>query len=544
MNAQFDAFRDELRGAWRFRWAALGAAFVLATIGWVAVFALPDQFAAEARIFVDTGTALKPALQGLTLGQDVNAQLNFVRQSLLAGEQLEKIAADAGVLKPSVTNPRNKARILTDLSERIEITVHSAGDRGPNDREFDKDTAGSIYAIYYKDSQRPRALLLVRTLLNALVEQTLGGKREGSQGAQKFLEGQIAEYEKRLRDAEDRLADFKKRNIGLMPTEQGGYFAQLQAELDAGRKAEGAISVAVSRRNELDKQLHGETAVAAIASGPAITVNGMPAAGDTLTRIRMTQARLDDLLLKYTPRHPDVIAANEELEELRARRAAELESIRRGDAGAVAASGAGSNPVYQSIQLALNQADVEIAALRGELAQHQSKAADLRRRLDTAPQVEAEYAQLNRDYDVNKTEYTALMANYAKARLGEQADDAGSVRFDIVQPPTVTFRPVAPNRPLLLIAVLIGAILAGAILAHVLHFLRPVVYSVQGLAELTGLTVIGAVSSAFAARNRQLARRSLIGYCAAAGCLLAACSVALILDYLGVRVSLPDIGFG
>ena len=188
--------------------------------------------------------------------------------------------------------------------------------------------------------------------------------------------------------------------------------------------------------------------------------------------------------------------------------------------------------MYQSIQLALNQADVEVAALRGELAQHQAKAAELRRRLDTAPQVEAEYAQLNRDYDVNKTEYTALMANYAKARLGEQADDAGSVRFDIVQPPTVTFRPVAPNRPLLLVAVLLGSMVAGAILAHALHLMRPVVYSVQGLAELT----------AFAVRNRELARRSLIGYCAAAGCLLAACGVALILDYFGVRVPLPEFG--
>src|SRR6185369_11688628 len=117
------------------------------------------------------------------------------------------------------------------------------------------------------------------------------------------------------------------------------------------------------------------------------------------------------------------------------RRAAEIESVRRGDPNAVAASGASGNPVFQSIQLALNQADVEIASLRGELSQHNSKAAELRQRLDSAPKVEAEFAQLNRDYDVNKTQYTALLANYEKARLGEQADNAGSIRFQIVQPP-------------------------------------------------------------------------------------------------------------
>ena len=52
--------------------------------------------------------------------------------------------------------------------------------------------------------------------------------------------------------------------------------------------------------------------------------------------------------------------------------------------------------------------------------------------LDTAPQVEAEFAQLNRDYDVNKAQYTALLASLQKARLGERADDAGSIRFEVV----------------------------------------------------------------------------------------------------------------
>ena len=94
---------DELRSAWRFRWIAFVTAFVLAVIGWIAVFAFPDRYEAYARVFVDTRTALKPALQGLTVDQDVDAQINYVRQSLLAGPQLEKTAIDSGVLPASVT---------------------------------------------------------------------------------------------------------------------------------------------------------------------------------------------------------------------------------------------------------------------------------------------------------------------------------------------------------------------------------------------------------------------------------------------------------
>ena len=291
---------------------------------------------------------------------------------------------------------------------------------------------------------------MVETLLNTFVEQTLGGKREGSQHAQKFLETQIKDYEQRLSAAEDKLAAFKKKNVGLMPSEQGGYFAQLQKETDDAKKAEVDLSIAMSRREELAKQLHSDEAISA-AGGSAPLAGGRGAGGgDTLSRIQETQAKLDELLLKYTDQHPDVIATRATLEELKKRRAAELESLRRGDATAVAASGAGNNPVYQSMQLELNKVDVEIAALRREFAQHQSTVADLRQRLNSAPQVEAEYQQLNRDYDVNKAQYTALLESYQKARLGERADVAGSVRFEVVLPPTALVMPVWPKRTILL----------------------------------------------------------------------------------------------
>ena len=71
---------------------------MVALIGWALVFALPDRYEADARVFVDTRTALKPALQGLTIDQNVDAQINYVRQSLLEGPQLERIAKDTGVL--------------------------------------------------------------------------------------------------------------------------------------------------------------------------------------------------------------------------------------------------------------------------------------------------------------------------------------------------------------------------------------------------------------------------------------------------------------
>jgi polysaccharide chain length determinant protein (PEP-CTERM system associated) len=538
MHPILELIYDELHSIWRFRWIALIAAAVLCVVGWLVVFAMPDRYEAGARVFVDTRTALQPVLEGLTVEQDVDAQLNLVRQSLLGGPQLRKIAEQSGVLPPTETNPARQARVLDAMASRIVLSVRSA-----NERQSDQD-AGSIYGISYQDSDRDRALRVTETLLNTLVEQTLGGKRRGSENAQKFLETQIHEYERRLRAAEDRLADFKKQNIGLMPTEQGGYFSQLQSEIDEARKAENDLKIALSRRAELTRQLRGEAVIGAAGTTSVIGGSGVSLGSDTVTRIKETQAKLDELLLRFTEKHPDVIATRETLEELRKRRKAEIESLRRGDANAVATSGAATNPVVQSIQLQLNQADVDIASLNGKLAQHRAKAAELRKRLDTAPQVEAEFAALNRDYDVNKAQYTALLANYEKARLGEQADSAGSVRFEIVQPPNAGFAPVFPRRALFIAGVLLGACALGAGIAYLLHILRPVVGSARSLTALTGMPVLGVVATAFPGRINASLRQSIYRFGFGVACLVGGCVVALMLNWSGFRLGASAAGVG
>lgn len=526
MQELFERIYDEVHSAWRFRWIAVAVAAVIAVIGWVVVFSLSDRYEAKASVFVDTRTALRPMLQGLTVEQDVNVQLNYVRQSLFAGERLERIARESGVLSEEETDPRRIAAVLDDFSRRVALDVRNAsgGDSSRQDQ-------GTIYSFRYQDGDRERGLTVIRTVLNTFVEETLGGKREGTESAQKFMEQELREYESKLREAENRLAEFRKANIGLMPNEQGNFFEQLQRETDEADRLQNELGVAMQRRNELARQLRGESVIGAT---PAATSGA--AGGDTLSRINETQARLDELLLRFTERHPDVVATRATLDELKARREAEVERLRSGDAGAVAASGVSSNPVYQSIQLQLNQADVEIASLRGQLSQRQARAADLRKRMDVAPQVEAQFAQLNRDYDINLAQYNAMLANYERARLGERADDAGSIRFEIVEPPDSPFGPVSPKRTLLLVGAFIAALGGGAGLAYLLHMLMPVIGSQRMLAELTELPVIGVVSSAFPVQMAARARGQLLRFLGAGMVLCLLFAAAMALNMAGVRL--------
>ena len=532
---QLEMLIEEVYGAWRFRWSALVVAWVVGVIGWALVFLFwHNTYQGSARVFVDTRTALKPVLEGLAVAQDVDAQLNYVRQSLLGTPQLEKVGTEAGLFGDTAPGSGARAKLIEELRDRIIVNVRPASDAG-NERM----SGGNVYWILYKDRTREKSLKVVQSLLKMLVQETLGGKIRGSEDAQKFMETQIKDYELRLRAAEQRLADFKKANVGVMPTQQGDYFGRLQTEMEATRATEAAIDVAATRREEINRQLHGEAVVNAATvnvNTPGTKETPGVAGGDVPSRIRETQAKLDELLLKFTDKHPDVIAARETLEELKRRRDAEVEALRNGDSDAAAISGASANPIYQSLQLALNQTEVELATLRQQLNGHRAHVAELRRALDTMPQVEAQYSQLNRDYDVNKTQFTALLTQLEKAKLGQEADSSGSVRFDVIEPPNVGYRPVPPSRSLLSALVLVVALAAGAVFAYLRNMLQPVFWSPKRLAAKTDVPVLGTVTGAFPDALGAIARQDLLRYSLAAGALLFIAMATITINVLGSRL--------
>ena len=299
-----------LREIWRYRWVALAVAWGICLLAWSVILILPVKYEARARGFVDPSTALKPVIQGLAIEQDVSAELNLVRQSLMSRPHLQKNQQETG-LAPPLETPEGESKAIDALGARIDIVAAS-----PTGNEL---APSRVYTISYKDTSRDRSIQVVRILLDSFMEGTIGGKRTGSLEAQKFVENQIKEYEHRLGQAEQDLAEFKKRNVGLVPGDQSDYFTRLQTEIDAVKKTQTQLGIAETRRTALQQQLRGEGPLAAAGSPGALNglnKNNPQGGGDTLSRIQETQARLDDMLLRFTDIHPDGIAVRHTLVDL------------------------------------------------------------------------------------------------------------------------------------------------------------------------------------------------------------------------------------
>lgn len=511
MKEQLQLLLDHARGMWRFRRLAVIVAWAVCMVGWLVVLSLPAVYEAKSRVYVDATAVLRPLLQGIAVDQDVSAQLNFVRQAMLSRPQLERIARENDLFLKART-PEAREAVLADLANKITVDAVAQG----GDRSNSQQGGSTLFSVSYRNASRDTTLNVVRTLVNTFLESTIGGKRTGSESAQQFLERQIKEYDQRLADAESRLAAFKKKYVGLAPGGQGDFFTRLQTEQDAIQRTQASLNNALNRREVISRQLKGEQAVMAAPAVPGQPTLTTP----TSVKIQETEAKLQELLLRYTEKHPDVIATEETLTELKARQQQEMEAMRRSAAAGQSVAGMVANPVYQAAQAQLNQVDVEIASLRSELAVHQQNASQLRNLMDTAPEAEAEYARLARDYDVVKAQYNELVSRLDRARISEQAEETGVVRFDVIDPPSVSLKPVAPNRPLLIAFVFLLGIAGGGGVAFLLNQTRPVFDNVRSLAELTSLPVLGAVSRIWRERHRQQRRREVVQVAAAGGVLV------------------------
>jgi|HigsolmetaAR202D_1030399.scaffolds.fasta_scaffold01792_13 polysaccharide chain length determinant protein, PEP-CTERM locus subfamily len=518
---------DELRGAWRFRWISIAVAWVICILGWIYVFTIPNVYQASARVYVDTRSILRPLLAGLAIDPDVASGLDIVRQALLSRPQVERVARETD-LDLRAKTPEQKEALIRDLQQRISI---SAADLRARTSQGE-----GLYLIEFRDIDREKSVEVVQKLLNAFVESALGEKRTGQETAQRFLDEQIAEYERRLSEAEARLADFKKANVGLMPDSRGDYFARLQEEAVEVERVRTALAIAESRRAEIQRQLAGEEPFLFGFDTGATVTPAAPGSADLTFRIQELEKQLDELLLRYTEKHPEVIATRETLAELRRRQQEELARIQSGGrATGSLASSLKANPVYQSLEIELKRTQVQIAELRQELAQREAKVAALRRQVNAVPEVEAELARLNRDYDVTREKYLELVQRRETATLSEQADRTGTVKFEVIEPPSAPLDPVSPNRPRLLLVVLFAGLAVGAGIAWLLNQLKPVFHTARSLAEITGLPVLGAVSRTWLDRHRQRRRMELLKFSAAALLLFAAFGVMFALQQTGLR---------
>jgi polysaccharide chain length determinant protein (PEP-CTERM system associated) len=503
MNELLQQALGYLRGMWHRRWIGLAAAWLAAIVGVAVVYHTPERYEASARVYVDTESLLRPMLAGLVIQPNMDQQVALMSRTLLSRPNIEKLIRMADLdlsVKPGAARD--------ELIDNVMKTIQLGGSSSTN-----------LYVIGYRDPNPERARKVVQSLLAIFVESSLGDKRQDSRTAVKFVDQQIQRYEETLQAAENRLKEFKLKNMGIAGREDYyGRLSQLQSSIDNARLE---MQAAEQARDAYKRELAGETPTFLPEGPDTIAEEKVPEIDARIAALRMAQ---DNLLRKYTDQHPDVTAINRLIEQLEDQRQSERAARSKAVAAGTRAPSRSleRNPMFQQLRLSLAEAEANVASARAKLAGYENQYRQLKAQAQLVPQVEAEFSQLNRDYEIQKKTYETLLARREAGVMGADVQDAGGAQFRVIDPPRVSPQPVAPNRIGLLGVVVAAAIGAGLFASLVASQVMPIFHDARTLREVSKRPLLGMVSMLPTAAFTRVRRINAYLFAGGIGALVAA----------------------
>lgn len=489
------------RGIWKHRWPGLLVAWVVAAIGVAVVLWVPDKYEASARIYVDTQSILKPLMSGLAVQPNVEQQVAMLSRTLISRPNVEKLIRMADL----------------DLGEKSKDAQEALIDRVTKSLEIKNTGRDNLYTLGFRDPVPDKAKRVVQSLVSIFVESSLGDTRKDSDSAKKFIDEQIKTYVGKLEEAEARLKEFKVRNLEIQTADGKDMSSRLGEISDQMNQARLALREAENARDAAKSQLESEkTQSASISSRSLLQESAISVATPEIdSRIDAQKRNLDVLLQRFTDQHPDIISARKLIKDLEDQKRKEVLELRKvAMASPVAASS--TSLAYQELNRLLVSSEIQVASLRARVAEYEARFSRARAMLKTAPQIETEYSQLNRDYAIHKRNYEDLVARRESAVLsGDLEGTSGVADFRLIDPPRVSPQPVAPNRILLLPLALLAALVAGLATAFVASQLRAVFFDARTLRDIVGLPLLGVVTLVVSDSSRHKEKSDLRRFVAA-----------------------------
>jgi uncharacterized protein involved in exopolysaccharide biosynthesis len=475
--------RQRSYAIWRRRWIALGTAWALMLLGSTVVVLLPDQYEASTRVYVDTDSLMGPLLKGIAVQDDLSKQLVVMQSTLLSRPNLMKVVRS----------------VYPALAGKDEIELEGLLDRIQS-RTTIEVSSSKLFRITHVESDPRLAKDIVQALLGILVDNNLGQDRADMDNAQSFITKQVGVYETQLRTLERRMAEFRAKHPGVISTSGASFSQQLdkaQADVDA---ASGDLAAAKAERDRLAKQV--QTAPEAFPD-----VSPDDAAKDpTLAKLGELKAELSQKLAIYSDQHPVIVALKQQL---------------------------------ASLEMQNTQSKIAVSEQRLALANDTLKR--LKETGSSAIMLEAEMADMNRDYNILKQKYEELRIRAESARISSDVKaDTGALRFRVIDPPDVPPTPSGPKRTLLLIAVLFASVGGGLALAFLLSEMDDSFATPRELRKAFDLPLLGSVCLVPSKADEDTRYYDAVAVSIGAGAMVMVCGFLILLTG-SILSSVPEL---
>lgn len=445
---------ERIVGLWRRRkWLALLVFAVPATVVAGVATSLPSVYRSTATVLVERQQVPEAFVRSTVTGE-VETRLQTISQEIFSRATLETII-DRYQLYSKLRRRLSPEKVVAHMRNDILLIKKSdsANPAGPKMVAF---------TIAWRGANPAQVADVTNTLAQLFIEENLRVRTRQASGTADFLRAQLEETTKALDVQEQRVSEYSRRHMGELPQQMTSNLAAIEQLSTQLRLSSDRQSLALARREALERQLADVETVPAPAP-VAVAPNTPDTPAQRLARLRQ---ELRELRAQYTEKYPEVVRVRDEVAAL------QREMGEAADAPTpIIPTVLPPDPVARRLRGALTEVDAEVKALKKDEQRLLGAIAQYQARLDNTPKREQEFLELSRNYQTTKDHYQSLLKRYQEAQLAEDMEQRRKgEQFRVLDAATPSGEPAAPNRlRLLLVGLAISLGLAAGAVALVEH---------------------------------------------------------------------------
>ena len=482
----------------RRRWQFLVPFFCGWALVWGASWLIPSTYRSGTLILVEQPSVPEKYVVS-NIDSDIQHQLDSITQQILSRTRLLRIIDSLGLYAQD-----RKRKSPDDLVEKMRKDIEIELSHG-DDKKL------SAFNIYYASRDPKMAQRATSELANLFISENLEQRQKRSENTTNFLGDQLDQARAKLAEQEAKMRVFKDQHLGELPTQTQSNLQILTGLQNQVQANEDSLNRAKQQNTYLESLINQYRAMD---RGSKPGEGGSGGLAEIDKELEQLKAQLADLTSHYTDKHPDVRKTKEQIaraESRRERMIADMNSRANNSSPEAAVTtplDAKSAPLLElESQLKANR--VEIANRQAEIKDEQNKINQYQGRLNMAPVMEQQFADITRDYDQSKTDYESLLKKKNESEMSTDLEKTQQgEHFRMLDPPNLPVRPYKPNRLQLCGLGLVVGFVLGAGFAIGQEKLSGKIYSGREIKKLVPFDVIAEIPPIESLQEQSSSRRS------------------------------------
>ncbi len=406
------------------------------TIGIGLTLTTDREYQASTLILVQPQRVPKNYVQSVVTST-ISQRISTISQQILSRSNIEKIIEQFGLFK-NTPNMYLEDKIAA-MREKIKVRIERSRRQGTE-----------AFSISYKGNEPQRVMRITNTLASYFMDENLKVREAQAIGTSEFLDSELRKTRKRLEEREQKLAAYRAKYMGGLPDELETNLRTLDRLQEQLSTKNAILSNNYTSLKLLESRY--KNTILPIQLSASNTDNLSEDQKMSLTeneqKLKIAQKAYENLLLKYTSKHPDVLKAKKTVEKLtKIVRVENQNAAGRDNQEGIAQSGSGKlNQTHNSEMLQLKLIRNEIKKNKSEIAEIESRMKIYQQRVEDTPKRELELHKLKRDYQNIQDIFNSLLDRKLEAELSVNMEKKQKgEQFRIIDHARVPEKPTSPN---------------------------------------------------------------------------------------------------